>query len=408
MKIVEIRTLSLAEFPNLCWVEIETDEGITGTGETFFGPRAVAAYVHESAAPYLLGADPLRIERHWKELYGFYLRFGGLGAETRGASAIDNALWDIAARACGQPLYQLLGGRTRERIRAYNTCGGYGYARRPIAGTLDNRTWSNLGGRGPYEDLDAFLHRADELAHSLLDEGFTAMKIWPFDEYAVAGDGTMISADELRRGCEPFAKIRAAVGDRIDVALEMHSRWLLPAAKRIARAVEEYEPMWFEDPLRIDDLDELAAFARSTRIPTIASELISGKHGFRGVLEQHCFGYVMFDFGWVGGLSEARKIAAMADAYHVPVAPHDCTGPINLALGVHFGVSQPNAMLQEVVRAYYSDWYPLLVTELPRLEQGHLWPTEGPGLGSALLPELWRRDDATVRISSARDAALAG
>ena len=406
MKIVEIRTLSLGEFPNLCWVEVLTDEGITGTGETFFGPEAVASYIHETAAPYLLGADPLRIERHWKELYGFYLRFGGIGAETRGASALDNALWDIAARACRQPLYQLLGGRTRESVRAYNTCGGYGYARKPIAGTLDNRTWSNLGGRGPYEDLDAFLHRAGELAESLLDEGFTAMKIWPFDEYAVPGDGAMISAEDLRKGCAPFEKIRSAVGDRIDVALEMHSRWMLAAAKRIARAVEEYEPMWFEDPLRIDDIDELAAFARATRIPTIASELISGKHGFRSVLEQHCFGYVMFDFGWVGGLSEARKIATMADAYHVPVAPHDCTGPINLALGVHFGVSQPNAMLQEVVRAYYSDWYPLLVTELPRLERGHLWPTEGEGLGTSLLPELWTRDDATVRVSSARHAAL--
>lgn len=401
MKITALSTLALKELPNLCWVRVETDEGLAGIGETFFGPAAVAAYVHESAAPYLLGKDPLEIERHWRELYGFYLRFRGLGAETRGASAIDVALWDLWGKATGQPLYQLLGGRTRETIRAYNTCGGYGYARNPIAGALDNASWSNTGAkRGPYEDLDAFLHRADELALSLLDEGYTAMKIWPFDEHAIETDGQRITRDGLRKGCEPFAKIRDAVGDRIEVALELHSRWSLTAAKHIARAVEEFEPMWFEDPLRIDNIDELAEFARSTRIPTIASELVSGKYGFREILERHCFGYVMLDFGWVGGLTEAKKIAAMADAYHLPIAPHDCTGPINLSVGVHFGVSQPNAVWQEVVRAYYSDWYRDIATELPALERGTLRPTTGPGIGTDLLPEVWEREDAVIRRTS--------
>lgn len=282
----------------------------------------------------------MEIELHWRELYGYYLRIQGLGAETRGASAIDIALWDIWGKATTQPLYQLLGGRTRESIPAYNTCGGYGYARKPIAGTLDNATWANIGATsGPYEDLDAFLHRADELAHSLVDEGYSGMKIWPFDEYAVASQGHRISSGDLTKGCAPFEKIRSAVGDRIEVALEMHSRWSLTAAKRIARAVEPYEPMWFEDPLRIDNIDELAEFARSTRVPTIASALLAGKRGFREIFEKHCFGYAMLDFGWVGGLTEARKIAAMADAYHLPIAPHDCSGPIRLAVGVHFGVS---------------------------------------------------------------------
>lgn len=408
MRIESIRTLGLEEFPNLLWVEVATDEGLVGLGETFFGPEAVAAYIHETAAPYLVGKDPLAVERHWRELYGYYLRFGGIGAETRGASALDNALWDILGQATGQPLYQLLGGRTRDVIRAYNTCGGYGYARRPVRGRLDNAAWSNVGeSDGPYEDLEAFQTRPAELAQSLLDEGFTAMKIWPFDELAIASDGHFITAAELRRGCTPFERIRAAVGDRMDVALEMHSRWDLTAAKRIARAVEEYEPMWFEDPLRIDDIDELAEFARSTRIPTIASELLSGKSAFAQILEKHCFGYIMLDFGWVGGLTEARKIAAMADAHHLPVAPHDCTGPVSLTLGVHFGVSQPNAVFQEVVRAYYSSWYPQLVTELPRLERGHLRPTEGAGLGTRLHGELWSRPDAVVRRSGNPSAAVA-
>ena len=403
MKITEVRTIVVEEYPNLTWVEVVTDEGLRGLGETFFGPDAVTAYIHETAAPYLVGKDPLQIERHWKELYGYYLRFGGSGAETRGASAIDMALWDILGQAAGLPLYELLGGRTRKSIRAYNTCGGYGYARKPIKGAIDNRDWSNTADApGPYEDLDAFLHRADELALSLIDEGFTAMKIWPFDDYAVSSDGATISNADVDRGLEPFRKIRDAVGMKIDVALEMHSRWTLTAAKRIARAVEPFEPMWFEDPLRIDNFDALAEFARATRIPTIASELIAGKANFRALLEKHAVGYVMFDFGWVGGITEARKIAAMADAHHLPVAAHDCTGPVNLAVGVHFAVSQPNAMLQEVVRAYYSTWYGDLVTVLPRLEAGELLPIEGAGIGLSLQPGIAERADADVRTTTAR------
>jgi galactonate dehydratase len=400
MKIVEIRTISLDEYPNLIWVEIQTDEGLVGTGETFFGPESVHCYVHESAAPYLLGKDPRDIELHWRELYGYYLRFGGLGTETRGASAIDNALWDILGQTAGLPLYALLGGRTRPSVRAYNTCAGYQYARKPIKGTLDNQQWFNVGsGVGPYEDLEAFRSCADELAHSLLEEGFTAMKIWPFDELAVATDGQAIPLTELDKGLQPFRKIRDAVGNRIEIALELHSRWTLTAAKRIARAAETYEPMWFEDPLRIDHVGVLADFARSTRIPTIASELLASKSSFAQVIATHAFGYIMFDFGWVGGITEARKISAMAEAHHLPVAPHDCTGPINFSIGVHFGVSQPNVVLQEIVRAYYSSWFGALVTELPRLERGYLYPLEKPGLGTALQPGIARRTDARVRVS---------
>lgn len=400
MKITEIRTISLDEYPNLIWVQVRTDEGLVGTGETFFGPQAVHSYVHETAAPYLLGKDPRDIERHWRELYGYYLRFGGLGAETRGASALDNALWDLLGQAAELPLYNLLGGRVRECIRAYNTCAGYQYARKPIHGTLDNREWSNLAaGAGPYEDLEGFQRGADELARSLIEEGFTAMKIWPFDPLAVPTDGHAISLVDLESGLEPLHKIRMAVGNRIEVALEMHSRWTLTAAKRIAHAAEVYEPMWFEDPLRIDHIGALSDFARSTRIPTIASELLATKSSFAQVLETHAFGYVMFDFGWVGGLTEARKIASMADAYHLPVAPHDCTGPINFSTGVHFGVSQPNAVFQEIVRAYYNTWFRDLVTSLPRFDKGYLYPLETAGLGTALQPGIDRRRDATVRVS---------
>jgi len=399
VKVTSVATISVKEYPNLIWVEVGTDEGLVGLGETFFGADAVVGHIHELAAPYLLGKDPLNIERHWHELYGYY-RSGGIGAEARACSAIDNSLWDLLGQASGLPLYALLGGRTREAIRAYNTCAGSSYARDRIKGTLNNDDWSKVQRGAMYEDLDAFRYRADELAASLLEDGFTAMKIWPFDDLAVPSDGMVVLPSDLERGLAPLVKIRDAVGSRIEVAIEMHSRWGLTAAKQIARACEAYEPMWFEDPTRTENLQTLVRFARSTRIPTIASELLAGKGHFQAILESGAFGYLMFDLGWVGGLTEARKLAAMADAYDLPFTPHDCTGPVNLALGVHLGVSQPNAAWQEVVRAYYHTWYNDVVTGLPELKDGYLYPLTGPGLGLSLDPSVRKRPDASIQVSS--------
>jgi L-alanine-DL-glutamate epimerase-like enolase superfamily enzyme len=129
MRITAIETIQLDEFPNLLWVHVHTDEGVTGLGETFFGPNAVAAYIHETAAPRLIGQDPLAIDRHSRTLLNNYLGFSGTGAEMRGASAIDIALWDIFGQVTGQPIHQLLGGLSRPSIRTYNTCAGYRYVR---------------------------------------------------------------------------------------------------------------------------------------------------------------------------------------------------------------------------------------------------------------------------------------
>ena len=225
MKVSQIETLRLGEFPNVLFVLVHTDEGLIGLGETFFGARVVEAYVHETIAPYLLGQDPLRIDRHADQLYG-YLGYQSSGAETRGNSALDIALWDIFGRATGQPLYQLLGGKSRDAIRTYNTCAGYRYVREAPRQEVDN--WglpeqTAEATEGPYEDLDAFLNRADELAESLLSQGITGMKIWPFDPYAEASGGHYISDADLQKGLEPFRKIRETVGMKMDVMVEFHS-----------------------------------------------------------------------------------------------------------------------------------------------------------------------------------------
>jgi galactonate dehydratase len=396
MKLAKLETLRLAEFPNLVWLQLHTDEGLVGLGETNFAAESVEAYLHEYVAPRVLGRNPLEIERLARGLIG-YLGFRGSGVETRAVSAFDIALWDLYGKFCNQPLYQVLGGASRDAIRTYNTCAGYRYIRDARQQTSAN--WGLDARLGPYEDLDAFLHRADELAHSLLEQGITGMKIWPFDPYAEASDGLYISADHLSKALEPFRKIRAAVGDRMDIMVEFHSLWRLPAAQRIAQALAQFDTYWHEDPIRMDSLSLLKQYAAFSKAPICASEILAGRWSFKDLLETGVAGIIMFDLAWCGGISEARRIAALADAWQLPVAPHDCTGPVVYAASVHFSIHAPNALVQESVRAFYSGWYRELVTNVPQPQRGVLAKPPGPGLGCELLPEVWKRPDARVRVS---------
>lgn len=399
MKITAIETIQLGEFPNLLWVHVHTDEGLVGLGESFYGVESAAAYVHETAAPLLIGKDPLRIDQHSHALRGHYLGFHGPGAEMRGTSAIDIALWDIFGQAVGHPIHQMLGGLSREKIRIYNTCAGYQYVRSSKGQLTDNFGLASKA--GPYEDLDAFLHRADELAHSLLEQGITAMKIWPFDYAAEATNGCYLGADDAEKAIEPFKKIRNAVGNKMDVMLELHSLWNLTGAKQVFRAAEPYNPFWFEDPVKMNNLDAVAELAQYTRVPITASETLATRYAFRDLMARKAAGIVMLDLAWCGGLSEAKKIATMAEAHHLPVAPHDCTGPITLISSIHLSLNCPNALIQETVRAYYTGWYKELVTDLPRIEKGYVYPMTKPGLGTKLLPDITKRKDAVVRRTTA-------
>ena len=321
--------------------------------------------------------------------------------ETRAASALDIALWDIWGKATNQPVVQLLGGRTRERIRTYNTCAGYRYVRETRPQQVAN--WG-LGGErgGPYEDLDAFLNRADELALSLLEQGITGMKIWPFDPPAEASGGHYISGPDLDKALEPFRKIRQAVGNRMDIMVEFHS--LVEPADRHphrpraggVRHLLARGPDQDGQPRRPPRLRGRRAGRRSAPRrpwPTAAR--------FRELLETRSTGVVMLDLSWCGGLSEAKKIATMAEAYHLPVAPHDCTGPVVLAASCHLSCNAPNALVQESVRAFYTGWYKELVTALPEVRDGTIAPPPGPGLGLDLLPDIAKRPDVSVRSSAA-------
>lgn len=396
MKITSLETIRIAEFGNLLWLQIHTDEGISGLGETFMHPGAVEAYLHEAVAPRLIGRDPLRIDAISRDLVD-HLGFAATGVETRAASAVDIGLWDLFGKYTNQPIVQLLGGWTRQEIKTYNTCAGTHYMRKGESQSTKN--WG-LGTSDPalgLNDLDAFLNRADELAESLLDEGITAMKIWPFDIAAEKTMGWSISNEGLKSALKPFEKIRKAVGDRMDIMVEFHSMWQLMPAIRIARALAPYDTYWHEDPIKMDTLGDLKRYAENSIAPVCASETLASRFRFRDLLETQAAGVIMLDLAWCGGLSEARKIAAMAEAWKLPVAPHDCTGPVVLAASTHLSLNAPNALIQESVRAFYKTWYRDVVTEVPPVKNGMITVPAGPGLGLELHPEIDKRFNTTRR-----------
>ncbi len=401
MKINRLETIRIGEFPQLVWLLVHTDEGLTGLGETFMNAGSIEAYIHEEIAPAIIGRDASGIDAISRDLVP-YVGFSSTGVEVRAASCVDIALWDLLGKSAGKPIVELLGGRTRDRIRTYNTCAGAKYMRR--AETQSSRNWGIEAGApaaavSGFSDLNDFLTRADELAESLLSEGITAMKIWPFDIAAEKTRGQDITNEDLRIALGPFEKICQRVGNRMDIMVEFHSMWQLAPAIKIARALAPFETFWHEDPIKMNSLDSLKRYKEVSPAPICASETLATRWAFRDLLQTDAVGVVMFDVSWCGGLSEARKIAAMAEAWHLPVAPHDCTGPVVYTASTHLSLNAPNAIVQESVRAFYNGWYPEVVTAIPKVERGFVTVPEGPGLGCELMPDIDQHFSVTRRIS---------
>jgi L-alanine-DL-glutamate epimerase-like enolase superfamily enzyme len=400
-RIVRITTRQHEKWPNLLWVEIEDEEGNVGLGETFSLAESVRAYIHEGAAPYLLGKASADITGHWTALYRQRGR-SGIGSETRGASAIDIALWDLLGHRTGLPLWQLLGGRSRESIRVYNTCGGPNYVKAAaVAGVQYTGDFVN----DKYDDLWGFQNEPEKLAESLLQQGISSMKIWPLDDISVRNQGLHISAAELREGLAPLRRIYEAFGDEMQVALEMHARWSAPVAAKIARAAEEYEPMWIEDPVRLDNLRALEEVCRATSIPVLVGETQGSRFPYREILERTSVGIIMSDPVWTGGITEIRRIADLTATYQRAFTPHDCTGPIGLAAGTHVALHAETAIYQEFVRSFYYGWYEELTEGQPIIENGHIRARDLPGHGITLRPKMLAGSGWTIQTSTLKDVA---
>jgi galactonate dehydratase len=375
MKITAIETVYLARGITVhagaiqwLWVRVHTDSGLIGIGETYPWPEVEAAVVKRALAPVLLGRDPLQIDRLWQDMFLAISYSGWAGAEMRAISAVDMALWDLAGKAAELPVYQLLGGASRDSIRTYNTC---------------------------YDHLD-FHREPAKLARSLLDSGIRAMKIWPFDPIARETGGQYITRDQMRRGIEPLRVIKQEFGEEMDVAMEFHGFWNLHCAIQIAQECERYSPMWLEEMLPQDNLTAYAELAAATSLPLCVSERLMTRWGFREVLDNGAARIAMPDISWCGGISEAKKIATAAETRYRPVAPHNCGGPLLHAASLHLAANLTNLYILESVRRHYADEYRGLVTRDYMAQVGVFALPDGPGLGVELTPETLVRPDATI------------
>jgi galactonate dehydratase len=379
MKITAIETIYLTQGVTIhygavqyLWVRIHTDAGLIGLGETFPYPDAESAVIHRSLAPVILGRDPLEIDSLWADMFAAISYSGWAGAEMRAISAIDIALWDLAGKISNAPIYQLLGGASRQTIPIYNTC---------------------------YDRVD-FHTDSVRLVEELCAAGIRALKIWPFDPIAKKTHGQYITPEQIRQGSTPLRLIRERFGDKIDVAMEFHGCWNLPSAIQIARALEEYSPIWLEELLPQDNLSAYRELSHATHLPLCLSERLMTRWGFRELFENRAASIIMPDVCWCGGISEAKKISSAAETYYLPVAFHNCAGPIMHFASAHLAANATNLYMLETIRLHYLEkWEGITTTTLvPR--GGELPLPPGPGLGTELDPRILELSNATVRRTS--------
>lgn len=390
--------------PGLLMVRLHTDGGtiagqpLIGHGETYYLPESVAAVIHDWMSHRLLGADAAAIESHWRFLYDRSAAFGGTGAEMRALSAIDLALWDILGQLTGQPVWRLLGGPVRDAIPVYNSCGGPCYGGKRAA--TPTPSWpghGDPGKPGPLEDNWSSIHRPAELAQELLEQGYTAMKLWSFDAVYRRSGGNRMSWQDLKEGIAPFRAIRESVGDAMELMLDGHGFFSLPIALRIAEQLREISPLWVEDVLRPDCVDTMAAFRKDAGIPIAVSEMLVTRDQYRRVLDKQAADYLMIDPTWVGGISETRRIAELAQCYNIPVLMHDCTGPLTLFAGLNVAAAVPGVAWQETVRAHIATLYPQLIDETVQVQSGTIALSNRPGLGARWLERLFTPDHPGYR-----------
>lgn len=350
------------------FVKVTTNTGVTGIGEAYcvpFNPHLVARMIEDVAQRYLVGKDPFEIEKFWRRVYssGFTQRpdvtmMGVL-------SSLEMACWDIVGKELNKPVYQLLGGRVHDRLRTYT----YIY---PKEGDKTN----------VYQDP----YLAAERALEYVEMGFTALKFDPVGPFS-AFDGRQLSQFSLDLS-EKFCRlIREAVGDKADLLFGTHGQCTASGAIRLAKRIEKYDPLWFEEPTPPDSTEQMAFVARKTSIPIATGERLSTKYEFRRVLETGAANILQMNLGRVGGLLEAKKIAGMAEAYQAQIAPHLYCGPIVGAANIQLSTCSPNFLILESIL----DWkgfHSKILNKGINWEDGFVIPPEEPGLGVELNEEV--------------------
>jgi galactonate dehydratase len=306
LKITKLETYLVK--PRWLFLEIHTDEGLVGLGEPITEGRALTcARAVDELAPYLIGKDPRRVVHHWQAMYRHAFYRGG-PILTSALSGVEQALWDLAGKSLGIPVYQMLGGPTRDRIRVYK------HARDP------------------------------ETVAGYMAQGFTAFKTGVFKERPAR---IVDNLAFVQRAEEAFAALREAAGPEADIAIDFHGAVPPQTAKLLIKALEPYQPMFIEEPCQCQNVDILADIAHGTHLPIAAGERIFTKWGFRELLEKRAAAVLQPDLCHAGGIHETHIIAGMAEAYYAAIAPHNPLGPISLAACIQLDASIPNFVAQE-------------------------------------------------------------
>ena len=358
------------------WVRIHTNNGIIGVGETYPDLNAHIGAL-EDIAPLIIGKDPRDIDRIWQDVFFRIAGWGWGGSDMRILDAINIAQWDILGKASGLPVYRLLGGKTRKKVRIENTY---------VSSSMNINGW-------------ALETDTPKIINFLLDRGIKGIKIYPYSSTArLSGDqyGTYISAAEIEICLDYVKRIRDTAGYEMDIGLDLSSRWNLPCALRIAESLEPYRIMWLEDVFLQDNMQSYAVLARETSIPICVSERLTTSYQFREMLEAKAVDIVMYDVCWCGGISEAKKITDMADTYYIPTAPHTWGGPILWLASIHTATATKNLFVMESCYRLYTERFPKFIYNVPVPEDGYVTAPETPGLGLEIRPEIFKNGEATV------------
>ena len=370
MKISGLRTWVVGNPPPgyggryFVFLKLVTDDGIEGVGEVYgatFGPRVVERMIEDVFAHHVDGTDPFRVETLWRNVYG--RGYSGRPDISLGGvlSGIEMACWDIVGKAVGKPVYELLGGLVHERLRSYT----YLY---PAEGDATD----------VYADPDLGAERAAEY----MALGFTALKFDPAGPYSTF-DPRQPGLEDLARSETYVRKVREAVGDRCDLLFGTHGQFTAAGAIRLAKRLEQFDPLWFEEPTPPGNRDEMARVARATSIPIATGERLTTKEEFASVLATGAAAILQPNLGRVGGLLEAKKIAGMAEAHYAQIAPHLYCGPVVGAANIQLAACSPNFLVLEGIQTW-GGFHAEILERPIAWEDGHVIPSREPGLGVVL------------------------
>ena len=381
MKITDLKTYVVANPPPhhggayFVFLKLTTDDGIEGFGEVYgvpFHPDKVAQLIEDVGERYVIGWDPFKIERLWRIAYSSgYTQHPDL-TSMGVLSGIEMACWDIIGKAVNQPIYNLLGGQVHERLRSYT----YLYP------APEQETQNALSIADVFGDAEL----APERAAHYVEQGFTAVKYDPVMPMS-AFDPRQLSLEALDNAELVTKNVRAAVGGKADLLIGTHGQMTTSSAIRLAKRLEQFDPLWFEEPVPPENKKEMGRVAHSTSIPIATGERLTTKYEFVELLERQAAAILQPALGRVGGILEAKKIAGMAEAHYAQIAPHLYCGPIEAAANIQLATCSPNFLIQESIETL-GGFHAEILKEPLKWEEGYIIPPNKPGLGVELNEEV--------------------